>query len=114
MRRSCRWSGPSKIAPSDIPIRVALGWCYKRTGRLDLAIDILEDALIIEPGAALLRYNLACYLSLAGQKRRALRYLSQALTLDPTYRELAETESDFDRLAGRSRVPIALRGGGRD
>jgi Flp pilus assembly protein TadD len=88
----------AKAAPDDIRIRIALGWCYKRLGRLDLAIDALEQALIVEPELALLRYNLACYLSLAGQKRRALRYLFQALALDPTYRELAETESDFDPL----------------
>jgi tetratricopeptide (TPR) repeat protein len=88
----------AKAAPDDIRVRIALGWCYKRTGRLDLAIDALEQALLIEPDDALLRYNLACYLSLAGQKRRALRYLSQALTIDPAYRKLAETESDFDPL----------------
>jgi len=88
----------AKAAPNDIRIRIALGWCYKRTGQLDLAITALEQALIVEPELALLRYNLACYLSLAGQKRRALRYLSQALTLDPAYRELAEAESDFDPL----------------
>ena len=88
----------AKAAPDDIRVRIALGWCYKRTGRLDLAIDALEQALIVEPELALLRYNLACYLSLAGHKRRALRYLSQALALDPAYRELAEAESDFDPL----------------
>lgn len=88
----------AKAAPDDIRVRIALGWCYKRTGRLDLAIDALEQALLVEPEAALLRYNLACYLSLAGQKRRALRYLSQALAIDPVYRELVETESDFDSL----------------
>jgi hypothetical protein len=58
----------------------------------------MEEALIIEPETALLRYNLACYLSLAGKKRRALRYLSQAMAIDPAYRGLAETESDFDPL----------------
>ncbi len=52
----------------------------------------------IRPGEALLRYNLACYLSLAGRKRRALRYLSQAMALDPVYREMAEEEADFDPL----------------
>ena len=88
----------ARAAPNDIRVHIALGWCYKRTGRLDLAIDALEHALIVEPDMALLRYNLACYLSLAGQKRRALRYLSQALVLDPAYRELAEAESDFDPL----------------
>ena len=29
-----------------------------------------------------------------------LRYLSQALAIDPAYRELAAVESDFDRLRG--------------
>jgi Flp pilus assembly protein TadD len=86
----------AKAAPDDVRVRIALGWCYKRTGRLDLAIDSLEQALRVEPQIALLRYNLACYLSLAGQKRRSLRYLSQALVADPTFRELAESESDFD------------------
>lgn len=88
----------ARAAPDDVRVRVALGWCYKRTGRLDLAIDALEQALIVEPEEALLRYNLACYLSLAGQKRRSLRYLSQALAIDPLFRQLAESESDFDAI----------------
>jgi tetratricopeptide (TPR) repeat protein len=90
----------AKAAPNDVRVRIAMGWCYKRTGRLDLAIDALEQALLVEPDLALLRYNLACYLSLAGQKRRSLRYLAQALTLDPTFRDLVETETDFDPLRG--------------
>ena len=85
-----------RLAPEDVRVRIALGWCYKRTGRLDLAIQTLERALAVEPDEALLRYNLACYLSLAGQKHRALGYLSQALETDPVYRELLDTESDFD------------------
>ena len=88
----------AKASPDDVRIRITLGWCYKRTGRLDLAINALEHALLVEPENPLLRYNLACYLSLAGQKRRALRYLSQALKIDPSYRKLVETESDFDPL----------------
>ncbi len=88
----------AKAAPNDVHIRVALGWCYKRTGRLDLAVRTLEEALILEPDNALLRYNLACYLSLVGEKRRALRHLSQAMNIDPLFRTLAETESDFDPL----------------
>jgi Flp pilus assembly protein TadD len=88
----------AKAAPDGIRIRIALAGCYKRTGRLDLAIEALEQALIVEPDEALLRYNLACYLSLSGQKRRALRHLSQALAIDPAYRELTENETDFDPL----------------
>ena len=42
---------------------LALGWCYKRIGRIDLAIESLEEALSIEPNDALIHYNLACYWS---------------------------------------------------
>jgi tetratricopeptide (TPR) repeat protein len=86
----------ARLAPDDIRIRLALGWCYKRTGRLDLAIDSLERALLSRPREALLHYNLACYLSLAGRKRRALGRLSQAMALDPLYRKMAEEEADFE------------------
>jgi Flp pilus assembly protein TadD len=85
-------------SPENIQIRLALGWCYKRTGKIHLAIEALEEALASEPDEPLLRYNLACYCSLSGQKRRALRYLSQALSMAPAYRGLIDEESDFDSL----------------
>lgn len=103
----------AKIMPENIHVRIALGWCYKRTGRLDLAIDALEQAMLVEPEEALLRYNMACYLSLAGHRRRALRYLSQAVSLAPMYRKMAETESDFDPLRADPEFQ-SLCGVGRD
>ena len=63
----------ARAAPDDIRVRLALSWCYKRTGRLDRTIDTLEQALTVEPEEPLLRYNLACYCVSAGQKRRAYR-----------------------------------------
>jgi Flp pilus assembly protein TadD len=86
----------ARMAPGDVRVRIALAWCYKRTGQLDLAIDSMEKAMTAQPKEPLLRYNLACYLSLAGQKRRALRYLSQAMSMAPTYRTMVEEETDFD------------------
>jgi len=80
----------------EVPVWLALGWCYKRTARLDRAVQTMEQALILEPHAALLHYNLACYLSLAGKKDRALEHLSRALELDAQYRHLVDSESDFD------------------
>ena len=83
--------------PENINIRLALGWCFKRVGRIDLAIEALEQALAAEPNEPLLRYNLACYFSLAGNKNRVhLRYLSQALAIAPGYRSLIDAETDFD------------------
>jgi Flp pilus assembly protein TadD len=87
-----------KVIPQDIRVRMALSWCYKRTGRLDLAIASTEEALRITPTEAVLHYNLACYLSLAGEKCRALRLLNEALTMDPDFGELIDEESDFDPL----------------
>ena len=48
-KRCSRLERAAKAPPDDIRVRIALGWCYKRTGRLDLAIDALEQALIVEP-----------------------------------------------------------------
>ena len=41
-------------------------------------------------------YNLACYESLAGRSEAALAGLRRAIELDPSFRELARDDSDFD------------------
>jgi hypothetical protein len=41
-------------------------------------------------------YNLACYESLAGRSEQAVEHLGRAVALDPSYRPLAEVDSDFD------------------
>ena len=84
------------LAPSNIQAWLALGWCYKRTGRLDMAIESLQEALAVEPNDALVHYNLACYWSLAKNKRQALSFLSRAIDLKDHYRTLVAAESDFD------------------
>ena len=80
----------------DYLFHLALAWCYKRSGRLDLAIQVLDDALDVEPNKAIIHYNLACYWSLAHDTHRALQFLMQSFELDPTFRDLVTTESDFD------------------
>lgn len=82
--------------PELIELYVSLAWCHKRTGRLDLAIETLEEALEVDATEALLYYNLACYWCLAGHKARVLRFLGKAFYLDGSYRDLVEDESDFD------------------
>ena len=41
-------------------------------------------------------YNLACYESLAGRRDAALAGLRRAIELDPSFRELARDDADFD------------------
>ncbi|MHC4398233.1 MAG: TPR end-of-group domain-containing protein [Planctomycetota bacterium] len=86
----------SQLDPGNTHVWLALGWCYKRTARIDLAVEAMERATESEPSDALVHYNLACYLSLAGKKEKALAHLSQALAIDSHYRELAHEEPDFD------------------
>lgn len=86
----------SDLDAENIHVWLALGWCYKRTGRLDMAIQALEEALAAGPEEAIIRYNLACYWSLAENVKKAVTYLSQAFELDPNYRDLVAAESDFN------------------
>jgi tetratricopeptide (TPR) repeat protein len=86
----------AELEPENLHVWFALGWCYKRTGQIRLAIRSLERVLALTPAEALVHYNLACYWSLAGNKHRALEYLCRALTIDPDYRRLIDGEPDFN------------------
>ena len=86
------------LIADDIHTWMALAWCYKRVGQIDFAIDALEHAIDVEPGDAMLHYNLACYWSLAHNRRMALRYLANALDIDGNFRDFVHDEPDFDPL----------------
>ena len=75
----------AEAEPENTHAWLALGWCYKRTGRMDLAIDALEAALAADPEEAIIHYNLACYWCVAGDKRQTLAYFEQALALMPVF-----------------------------
>jgi tetratricopeptide (TPR) repeat protein len=74
----------------------SLAWCYKRTGQLPRAIEAMRTAHRLEPREGLAKYNLACYLSLAGKADEAIRWLGRAIVSDPEMRKMAATERDFD------------------
>jgi tetratricopeptide (TPR) repeat protein len=86
----------AELDHDNIHVWLALGWCYKRTGRLDKAIEALEEALQVDDRQAIIHYNLACYWSLVRNVKFAVRYLEQAFDLDPAYRDLVVHEHDFD------------------
>lgn len=86
----------SRLDPENIHTWLALGWCYKRIDRIDLAIEAMETAVLVEPESAIAHYNLACYWALADQAPMAVRHLSRAFDLNPKYRNLVDFESDFD------------------
>ena len=84
------------LEPENLHIWLALGWCYKRSDHLDLAIDSLQEAITAKPGTAVVHYNLACYWSLAHNVEAALQHLTIAFELDPNFKELVHAEHDFD------------------
>lgn len=88
----------AELDPDNFHIWLALGWCHKRTNRIDLAIQSLEEALCSYHNEAIIYYNLACYWSLAYHLEQALEYLAVAFEIDPEFRELAATEPDFDHI----------------
>ncbi len=87
-----------ELIPDDIHAWMALAWCYKRVGHVQRAIESLEHAVDVEPGQAILHYNLACYWSLAHAPHQALRCLANALDIDGNFRDFIHDEPDFDPL----------------
>lgn len=88
----------AQLDPENIHTFLALGWCYKRLDRTDLAIEAMETAVQIDSESAIAHYNLACYWALAQQVKLAVLHLSNAFDLNPVYRDFVEHESDFDAI----------------
>ncbi|MBY0587784.1 hypothetical protein K2X85_11450 [bacterium] len=91
-----------KSRSNQISTYIGLGWCWKRLGKLDKAIESLQEAEVIalksgeESSLALVLFNLACYYSLAGQKELMLDRLRKAFLIEANYRHSVADESDFD------------------
>jgi tetratricopeptide (TPR) repeat protein len=85
------------------------GWCRKRTGDLPGAIRCLEQLTRRDGRHAFARFNLACYLALAGQIDRAIDELTMACGLDEECRDHARDEPDFDRLRTDQRFRELIR-----
>ena len=83
---------------ANVHTHLALGWCYKRIGRIDLAIEALENAVEHAPYEGIIHYNLACYWVLSENTKLAIQYLLQSFDLDPEYRDLVAHEEDFDAI----------------
>ncbi len=84
--------------PESVDLLMAMAWCYKRTNQLPRAITSMEQAYRIAPKEAVILYNLSCYWSLAGNKTQSLSWLGRALRMDKSFRQLIDSETDFDPL----------------
>ena len=86
----------AKLDGENIHTLIALAWCYKRTDELDLAIEALEEAVLLDSQSVIAHYNLACYFALKKNTPQAVMHLTMAIDLNSDYRQLVAQESDFD------------------
>jgi len=69
------------------------------------AYEIAVAGLRDHPDHPTLRYNLACYASLAGDADRALEHLTRAVVADPRMRDWAARDADLDAIRADPRYP---------
>jgi tetratricopeptide (TPR) repeat protein len=75
-------------------------WCRKRVGDLQGAADCMVRLLGRASQNAIGHFNLACYLALMGETKRALDEVSLACGIDPTLRGSLDQEEDLVSLHG--------------
>jgi len=75
-----------------------LGVIRCNDGRLDESLDLLNQALTIEPGSARLHYARASAYALKGQADAAVADLRSAVEGDPKLRFQAGNDPDFEKI----------------
>jgi tetratricopeptide (TPR) repeat protein len=71
-----------------------------KLGDLPQAIDVQQRGLQVDPGYAWGLFDLARFQCASGDKAAAAKSLSEAITKDSRFRQLAEQDGEFRRLCG--------------
>ena len=95
---------PFSVSPWE---RHSAGLRFFATGEYERAVEFFEGAQREEPDQPGLLYNLACAESLLGRTDDALEHLARSIELRPSFREAAQTDSDFDPIRADPRFPAA-------
>ena len=77
---------------------VTEGWCFKRLGQLQAAIECMRRLVARSPRSATGHFNLGCYLALDGKIETALDEVTMACGIDQNFRALAANEADLDSI----------------
>lgn len=91
------------VFPDELPAWMVRAGLMNLEGRLDEALRDLDEVIERSPGHALAWYNRACYLALSGAMDPALTALGNAISLEPSNRETAREDPDFESLHGDAR-----------
>ena len=93
---------PFAVSPWE---RNSVGLRFFATQEYERAVEFFEQAHREDPDQAGVLYNLACAESLLGRTEAAVGHLEQAIELQPSFRDAAQTDSDFDPIRADSRFP---------
>lgn len=74
------------------------GYTACEAGSYELAFQLGQEALALDPASGQSQYHLACYYSKAGRKDDALKYLGEAVARDAKLATTAKSDTDFTPL----------------
>jgi tetratricopeptide (TPR) repeat protein len=80
-------------------------------GRYEEALKSYEQVLVIKSDDHEIWYNKACCYALWTCREEAIESLQKAIDLHPEYREMAKTDSDFDKIRDDERFQALVNGG---
>lgn len=95
---------PFSVSPWE---RHSEGLRFFATQEYERAVEFFERMHREEPEHAGVLYNLACAESLLGRSEDALGHLERSIELQPSFRDAAQTDSDFDPIRTDPRFPAA-------
>jgi tetratricopeptide (TPR) repeat protein len=94
-----------KIDENDVDALVNMGIAYDGLGKLVRSMNRHSDAVLnykkvlnIDEKNVFALFQIACSYSLQGKFDDALKFLEKCVNLYPDYKDMAKSESDFDRL----------------
>ncbi|PSN11192.1 hypothetical protein C7293_25260 [filamentous cyanobacterium CCT1] len=84
------------------------GMALASLSRFEEALSSYDKALSIQPDSSYTIYKKACCYGLQGDADNALSVLQSAIALDPKYRDMAKTDTDFDPIRTNDRFQALL------
>jgi tetratricopeptide (TPR) repeat protein len=81
-----------KLRPQSSPVYVKLAQCYRKSGNVDVASDMLAHAASREPGLAEIYKEQGAIFELKGESQHAIEAYNQYFVLDPNALDRAQIE----------------------
>ena len=87
-----------EFEPDNGQWTISLAYATRRAYSIDVAMEILLNAVAKFPKEAAIRYNLACYYCQRGEIENAKTHLKQAFEIDLSWRKAALEDDDLKPL----------------